>query len=253
LNGLLTVSDKKAGLFGIDDRADFIPHSCGRHAECVSTPEIEITPQTSQTVILKLDKLKENVTLLLRVCQVATDGSECCFRSWDAGIEPSNRRPNLGLQKNHGSSPIFTMKNQIEMTMPAPKNDFYSRAHLLVAAIRIFEHVNTRPPNADELCRSLQLSVEQGSFICRKLEELGIIEAVESSYGTRWFIRNHLKIEEIPRGEEENKLGEEIKKFQDTQKALAKKIESFQAKQQQKKKDLFAEMEKKLKEELHKK
>jgi predicted nucleic acid-binding Zn-ribbon protein len=105
----------------------------------------------------------------------------------------------------------------------------------------------------DELCRTINLSVEQGSFTCRKLEELGIIEAVESSYGTRLFIRNHLKIEDISRGEEENKLEEEVKKFQNTQKALTKKIESFQAQQEQKKKNLFAEMEKKLKEELEKK
>jgi hypothetical protein len=139
------------------------------------------------------------------------------------------------------------------MSIPAKKNDFYMKAHLCVAAIRIYEHLNSRPPTADELCRTLQFSIEQGTLICRKLVELGIIEAVESSYGTRWFIRDHLRIEEIPRGEEENKLGEEIKKFQDTQKAITKKIESFQAKQEQKKKDLFAEMEKKLKEELHKK
>jgi hypothetical protein len=139
------------------------------------------------------------------------------------------------------------------MTMAAVKNDFYTRAHLFVAAIRVYEHLHSRPPNADELCRTLEFSVEQGSFICRKLEELGIIEAVESSFGTRWFIRDHLKLEDIPKGEEENRLGEEIKKFQDTQKAIAKKVESFHAQQEQKKKDLFAEMEKKLKEELHKK
>lgn len=137
--------------------------------------------------------------------------------------------------------------------MQNQKKDFYSKAHLFVAAIRVYEHVRCRPPTVDELCRTINLSVEQGSFTCRKLEELGIIEAVESSYGTRLFIRNHLKIEDISRGEEENKLEEEVKKFQNTQKALTKKIESFQAQQEQKKKNLFAEMEKKLKEELEKK
>ena len=137
--------------------------------------------------------------------------------------------------------------------MHSKNKDFYSKAHLFVAAIRIYEHVHFRPPTVDELCRTINISVEQGSFTCRKLEQLGIIEAVESSYGTRLFIRNHLKIEDIPRGEEEHKLEEELKKFQDTQKALTKKIESFQAQQEQKKKSLFAEMEKKLKEELEKK
>jgi hypothetical protein len=57
----------------------------------------------------------------------------------------------------------------------------------------------------------------------------------------------------LPRHEPENKFKEDLKKFQDTQKSFSRKIESFQAQQKQKKKDLFTEMEKKLKEELEKK
>ena len=122
-----------------------------------------------------------------------------------------------------------------------------------MAAIRVFEHLHARPPTVDDVSKTINMSIEQSNFVCRKLEELEIIEAVEGSYGARLFIRDHIKIEEIPRGEEENKLGEELKKFQDTQKAIVQKMESFQVKQEQKKKDLFAEMEKKLKEELDKK
>ena len=87
----------------------------------------------------------------------------------------------------------------------------------------------------------------------RRLKELDIIEVVEGSYGDRIFIRSHLKLEDIPRNEEESKLEEELKKFQASQKKLSKKVESFQAEQAQKKKSLFSEMEKKLKEELGKK
>ena len=137
--------------------------------------------------------------------------------------------------------------------MQDKKTDVYSQAHLLVAAIRVYEHLNSRPPTLEDLCRTVNFSLEQGSFICRKLEEMDIVEAVEGSYGVRIFIRNHLNIEDIPRGGQENKFEEELKKFQDNQKAFSHKIESFQAQQKQKKKDLFAEMEKKLKEELEKK
>ena len=73
------------------------------------------------------------------------------------------------------------------------------------------------------------------------------------SYGARWYIKDHLKLEDIPRGEPESKLEDELKKFQDSQKALSQKIESMQAEQKQKKKSRFADMEKKLKEELEKK
>ena len=137
--------------------------------------------------------------------------------------------------------------------MPDKKIDFYDEAHLLVAAIRIFEHLNARPPNVDELCSTINLSIERGNFICRKLEDLGIIKAVERSFGVRWYLNDHLKIESIPRGEPEIKMEDELKKFQDTQKAFSQKMESLQAKHKQKKKDLFADMEKKLKEELDKK
>jgi hypothetical protein len=137
--------------------------------------------------------------------------------------------------------------------MADSQKDFYSQAHLMVAAIRVFEHKNSRPPTIEELCQTVGFSIEKGNFICRKLEELDIIEAVEGSYGARLFVRDHLKIEDIPRGESESNFEEELKKFQDNRKALSQKIETFQAEQKQKKKDLFAEMEKKLKKELEKK
>lgn len=137
--------------------------------------------------------------------------------------------------------------------MQNKKTDFYSQAHLMIAAIRVYEHLNSRPPTVDDVCRVIDFSVEQGNFICRKLQEIDIIKAVEGSYGIRLFINDHLKLEDLPRGESENKLEDDVKKFQNTQKAFSRKIESFQAQQKQKKKDLFAEMEKKFKEELEKK
>ena len=137
--------------------------------------------------------------------------------------------------------------------MQNKKTNLYSQAHLMVAAIRVYEHLNSRPPTVDDVCRLINFSMEQGYFICRKLHEMDIIKAVEGSYGTRLFISDHLKLEGLPRGEPENKLEDDLKKFQDTQKAFSRKMESFQAQQKQKKKDLFAEMEKKLKKELDRK
>ena len=137
--------------------------------------------------------------------------------------------------------------------MQEDQKDLYMQAHLFVAAVRVFEHSHSRPPTIDDLCQMINFSIEKGNFICRKLEELDVIEAVEGTYGTRLFVRDHLRIEDIPRGEAENNFEDELKKFQESQKAISQKIESFQAKQKQKKKDLFAEMEKKLKQELDKK
>ena len=75
--------------------------------------------------------------------------------------------------------------------------DLYSEAHLVVAAIRILEHQKKTPPSIEDICTALSLSVEQGNFLCRKLEMMEIIKVVEGAFGTRLFILNHLKIEEI--------------------------------------------------------
>jgi len=126
--------------------------------------------------------------------------------------------------------------------------NFYSNAHLVVAAIRVLTHKNSSPPSIDDVCRTLSFSLEQGNFACKKLKEIGIIDLVEGAFGGRLFIKNHLKIEEIQKDKKEDKLDEALKKFQNSKKEFSKKIESFQAKQTQKQKDLFAELNKKLKE-----
>ncbi|NQT69294.1 MAG: hypothetical protein HQ552_06900 [Desulfobacteraceae bacterium] len=125
--------------------------------------------------------------------------------------------------------------------------DLYSNAHIVIAAIRVLAHQKNTPPSIEDVCQSLSFSLEQGNFICNKLQEMQIIEIVEGSYGTRLFIKNHLKIEDVPRGDKVSGLEEELKKFQSSRKDFTKEIESFQAKQAKKQKDLFAELEKKLK------
>lgn len=132
-------------------------------------------------------------------------------------------------------------------------SDLYNNAHLVVAAIRVFEHQNHTPPSVQDVCNTLSLSREQGNYICNRLQEMEIIELVEGAYGIRLFIRNHLKIEDIPKGEKASSLQEEILKFQNSKKGFTQKIESIQAKQAKKQKDLFAELEKKLKQETDKK
>jgi DNA-binding Lrp family transcriptional regulator len=137
--------------------------------------------------------------------------------------------------------------------MKDKSENLYSSAHLFVSAIRIFEHQNNTPATVEDISRILKFSVERSHYLVRKLKELGIIDEIEGSYGIRLFIRDHLKIEDIPREDDGGKLEAELKKFKESQKELSHKIETIQAKQAEKKKNLFAEMEKKLKQELNKK
>jgi len=125
--------------------------------------------------------------------------------------------------------------------------DLYSNAHLVVAAIRIFTHKNSKHPSLNEICKTISFSLEQGNLICKKLKDLGIIDVVEGAFENHLFIKDHLKIEEIPRDKKEDRLEDALKKFKDSKKDFSKKIESFQAKQAEKQKALFAELEEKLK------
>ena len=125
--------------------------------------------------------------------------------------------------------------------------DFYTEAHQVIAAIRILEHQKKTAPSVDAVCETLAYSLERGSRICRRLFEMKAINLIEGAYGTRLFILDHLKLEEIPRGEEGSKLSEELKRFRATRDNMSEKIESIKTEQAEKKKSLFAELEKQLK------
>jgi len=125
-------------------------------------------------------------------------------------------------------------------------NDFYSTAHLVVAAVRVLTHQKNIPPSIESVCSLLSISGEKGHHIVRRLAEMGALEIVSGAYGTKLFVRDHLMIEEISRDETDSKLDEEVKKFKDGQKNISKKVESFKAEQEEKKRKLFADLEKKL-------
>ncbi len=131
--------------------------------------------------------------------------------------------------------------------------DQYSQAHLVVSAIRVLEHQHSAPPSVEGLCKALSYTLEQGYMICRRLKDLGIIDIVEGAFGTRLSIKDHLAIEEIPRGVQESNLDKQLKAFQTRERTKEMEVQSFKAKQEEKKKALFAEIEKKLKGSLEKK
>ena len=129
----------------------------------------------------------------------------------------------------------------------------YKHAHLFVAAVRVLDHRNAAPPSIEEVCELLSFSVEQGSYICRKLQELAALEMVASAYGPRLFIKDHLKLEEIPAQEEEDRLGAALKEFQTSRQQHSQKVAAIRKDQQARKKNLFADLEKQLKKNLNKK
>jgi hypothetical protein len=127
------------------------------------------------------------------------------------------------------------------------KIDFYSRAHLVVAAVRILSHLNAVPPSIADVCQHVRLASEEGHMLTRKLHDMGAIEIVEGGFGNKIFLRDHTRLESIPRGDIGPSMEDELRRFHDARAGMASKVAAIQAEQARKKKDLFAELEKKLK------
>jgi hypothetical protein len=123
----------------------------------------------------------------------------------------------------------------------------YHDSHLFVSATRVLDHQKSAPPAIEDVCSLLGFSLERGHFICNKLVEMGIVEIVEGAYGMRLYIKDHTLIEEIPTSDHESKLDEALKRFKSSRKGYAEKVASIQANQKEKRKNLFADLEKKLK------
>lgn len=117
----------------------------------------------------------------------------------------------------------------------------------MVAAIRVLEHQKKVPPSVEDICRCLSLSSEQGHRICSRLAEEQIVEVVEGAYGTKVFVLDHQLLEDLPRSEDSAGIADEVKKFQESRKGMDDRIAAFKAQQEEKKKNLFADIEKQLK------
>ena len=129
----------------------------------------------------------------------------------------------------------------------------YLEGHLVVAAIRVLEHIHSAPPTLDQIAAMLKFSLEQTGWIARRLQEAGITRIVESAFGDRWGIEDHLKLEELPRAAESSQMDQALKQFKADREKIAEKVESFKEQQAKKQRELFSEIEKKLKKDLTKK
>ena len=132
-------------------------------------------------------------------------------------------------------------------------SDLYTTAHLFVAAVRVLDHQDGAPPALEAVCRLLDYSDEKGSYLLNRLKEAGIVDTVKSGFNDRLVVDDHLAIEQLPRDTEESRLEQELKKFKQGKDVMQEKVASIKAQQDQKKQDLFAEIEKKLKQKIDKK
>lgn len=122
----------------------------------------------------------------------------------------------------------------------------YGQAHLFVAAIRILEHDKGRYPSLKEIADILNLSQEEAARISRRLDDAGIIRTAISGTEERFFIIDHLLIENIPREVKTPAMMEEVMRVKAEKEAKLSQIEGMMKKGPAKQ-DLFMELDKALK------
>lgn len=130
------------------------------------------------------------------------------------------------------------------------KDNFYTKAHLVVAAVRIWEYREANPPTVENICRTLSLSVEEGNRLCRKLKEYEVIDILEKAGEARIFIIDHLKLETLVGVKEGRRLDDELENFKKSRAEQSLKIETIKMEQAEKKKKLHETLEKKLRESI---
>ncbi len=131
--------------------------------------------------------------------------------------------------------------------------DPYHEAHLLVAAIRILHHKKHSPPTIEEVCSTLDISVESGLATCRNLDKRGIIELSEDPFSIKLGIVDHLEIEKLPRETKKgDNLSKELEAFMAKKKDMDKKVEEIQADLKKKRQDMHGGIEEKLRKEMEK-
>lgn len=123
----------------------------------------------------------------------------------------------------------------------------YESAHLVVAAVRIIEHLEKAPPGVEQVAEMLDYSVEETNRVVNKLVSLNVLSLVEGGFGTRILIRDHKKLEEIPGETGTPLLEDEIARFQNQKKELNDKIKTIREQAEKRKKELFSDIESKFK------
>ena len=125
----------------------------------------------------------------------------------------------------------------------------YVQAHLVAAAVRLFAHQENRQPTAEDVARFLGLSLEMILHIMHRMREHGIVDIVPSAFKEVIYLRDHTRIEELA---EEGEGPSVAEKFQEAEEARYEKVSEISSRfspayEDERKKDLFADLQEKLK------
>ena len=114
-------------------------------------------------------------------------------------------------------------------------------AQLLLAGIRVLNHLNGRSPTPEELADMLEQPSSSVRLHLAFLDDLGVVALVKSAFETHAEIRDHLAVEELA-AEGGPEISEDLREFDRRKSEEAEKMSRLfesgeHQKQQQKKMD----------------
>ena len=89
--------------------------------------------------------------------------------------------------------------------------------HAHVAAVRVSQFRNGRPPTIEEVAEVLGSTVELTNHRLRALERAGIVTIVENPFEAHVSVRDHLALEKLPAAVDESALSDAVSDFRKRQ------------------------------------
>ena len=129
------------------------------------------------------------------------------------------------------------------------KKPSYEDAHLVVAAVRVLGHRETKPPTPEQVAALLDLPAELVRSLVVSLEDLGVLHLMENPFETRIELGDYTLIEDLPRSAEGPTMKDEIEDFVERKKKEVEEAEKMFTpdEMQKKKKEKLAKLEDEMK------
>lgn len=99
-------------------------------------------------------------------------------------------------------------------------------AHLVVAAVRVLDHVEKHPPTETEIAGMLHWHEDRARVVAHGLVEFGALSAIKSPFEVRYRLADASKLDTLPAGEGvDDSISKEMKDFEARSKADQDEIE----------------------------
>ncbi len=89
----------------------------------------------------------------------------------------------------------------------------YQEAHLVVAGVRVRQHLDGHPPTPEAVAQTIGVSVEKVFLVVRALRQRGVLTATETPFEMRLDVLDPTPLEQLPRDAKSSEFKGELDQF----------------------------------------